>query len=230
MRWKWFWITVCLGTIAVVGAGWWRVDEQRYRRELAQAEKEMAGGRYRPARDRLAALRRRRPGSGEVAYQLGLCEEKLGHLEAAVTAWSGIAADSPLFVKASVARALALMNLGRYSLAEELLATIPRNTGPYATHVRYQIEILLRIEGRAQEARDLIVESWPGAPDPSDVLEKIYQLDDRRFPINYVKEALKKGDPNDDRVWLGQANLAIWSGRLPDAARWLDACVRQTAG
>jgi hypothetical protein len=26
--------------IAVVGAGWWRVDEQRYRRELAQAEKE----------------------------------------------------------------------------------------------------------------------------------------------------------------------------------------------
>jgi enediyne biosynthesis protein E4 len=221
------WIGLSIGLFAVIAGGWFFVANQRFRRELDQAEKDLAGGRYSLARQRLLGLRTRRPGSGEVAYQLGLCEEKLGHLEAAVTAWSAVAADSPLFVKASVGHARTLMNMGRYSLAEDLLATIPRDKGPYAAHVRYQIEVLLRIDGRTEEARDLMVESWPRARDPSDVLKKIDQLDDLRVPINYVNEVLTKCDPNDDRVWLGQSNLAIWSGRLPDAARWLDACVRR---
>ena len=30
--------------------------------------------------------------------------------------------------------------------------------------------------------------------------------------------------PDDDRVWLARANLAIHAGRLDEAARWLDAC------
>ncbi len=227
MRSLWLWIAFPVTLCAIVAGGWFWVADQRFQRDIDRAKNDFEGGQYGLARRRFLELRNSRPHSAEVAYQLGLCEEKLGHLDAAVTAWTGIAADSPLFAKASVGRALALMNMGRYSLAEDLLATIPRNRGPYATHVRYQIEVLLRIEGRVQEARDLLVQSWQRADDPTDVLKKIYQLDDRRFPINYVKEALKKGDPNDDRVWLGQANLAIWSGRLPDAARWLDACARQ---
>ena len=60
----------------------------------------------------------------------------------------------------------------------------------------------------------MIVEAWPGATDPSDVLKRLYLLEDAPFPVEYVKEALKTGDPNDDRVWLGQANLAIWLGRI----------------
>jgi predicted Zn-dependent protease len=33
--------------------------------------------------------------------------------------------------------------------------------------------------------------------------------------------------PNDDRIWLGRANLAIRAGSHDEAARWLDACLRR---
>ena len=33
--------------------------------------------------------------------------------------------------------------------------------------------------------------------------------------------------PDDDRVWLGKANLAIRAGSYDEAARWLDACLRR---
>ena len=196
-------------------------------RELEQAEKEMEGGRYSLARQRFLELRQRRPQSDEAAYQLGICEEKLGRLDAALTAWSGVPADSPFFIKASIGSALTLMNLGRYSQAERVLMSIPRHTGPYAAHVRQQIELVLRIEGRTQEARDIILEAWPEASDPSDVLKRLYELEVTPIPVDYVRAALKQGDPNDDRVWLGLGNLALWTGQLEESARWLDACVRK---
>jgi len=227
MRSFYLWLTFLIGLVAVSAGGWFWVAEKRYRRELDQAEKDMAGGRYSLARQQFLGLRNQRPQSGEVAYQLGLCEERLGHLEAALKVWSGVPADSPLFIKASIGRALTLMNLGRYALAEELLVSIPRNTGPYAGHVRHQIEVLLRIQGRIQEARDLILEAWPGASDPSDVLKRLYELEVAPLPVDYVRTALKRADPNDDRVWLGQGNLALWTGRFEEAGRWLDACVRK---
>jgi tetratricopeptide (TPR) repeat protein len=213
-----------LSTIALAWFTWSWVQAERERRELKLAAMEFESGAYRLARQRLVELAKKRPGSNDVAYQLGLCEEKLGHVDAALTAWSSVPASSPLFIKASIGRALVLMNAGRFSLAEEVLAVAPRGRGPYAAHVRQQIELLLRIEGRTQEARQLIVEAWPGAADPSQVVQRLYLLDDAPFPLNYVTQALKKGDPNDDRVWLGQANLATWSGRFQEAARWLDAC------
>ena len=90
-----------------------------------------------------------------------------------------------------------------------------------------RLELLMRIEGRIQEARELSVESWPGAPEPSSVLKRLYTLEDSSFPVDYVKQSLKTGDPNDDRVWLGQANLAIWMGKFEEAARWLAACEKR---
>ena len=35
--------------------------------------------------------------------------------------------------------------------------------------------------------------------------------------------------PEDDRVWLARANLAIRTGKLDDAKRWLDACLRDAS-
>ena len=56
MRSTWIWIASSVIVIAICGGGWWWAQEQRYRRDLAQAEKDMAGGRYRPARDLLAEI------------------------------------------------------------------------------------------------------------------------------------------------------------------------------
>ena len=172
-------------------------------------------------------MTKRRPGSNEAAYQLGLCEENLGHLDSAMATWSSIAADSQFAIKASIARARLLMNAGRFALAEEVLSALPHDRGPDALAVRQSLELLMRIEGRIKEAREVIVESWLEAPEPSYVLKRIYILEDAAFPVDYVKNSLKTGDPNDDRVWLGQANLAIWSGKFEQAERWLVACEKR---
>ena len=37
----------------------------------------------------------------------------------------------------------------------------------------------------------------------------------------------RRRDPDDDRVWLGKANLAMLVGSYEEAARWLDACLRR---
>ena len=67
----------------------------------------------------------------------------------------------------------------------------------------------------------MIVDSWQGAADPSYVLKRLYILEDAAYPLDYVKSVLKMGGPTDDRVWLGQANAAIWQGRFDEARKWL---------
>ncbi len=129
MRGLCFGIAFLLGAVAVVWGGWYWALERRSQSELAQAEKDMADGRYRLARQRLAELLKRRPSFGEAAYQLGLCEENLRHDTAALAAWSSIRAGSPLHAKASIARARLLTNTGRLALAEELLASLPDEPG-----------------------------------------------------------------------------------------------------
>jgi tetratricopeptide (TPR) repeat protein len=224
MRSVWLWIALSLGLISVASGGWWWFEEQRFRRELKQAETDMSVGRYRVARQRLSDLTKRRHSSSEAAYRLGLCEQNLGHIAAARAAWSRVAPESPFFTKASVGRALLLMHGGHFSSAEDMLASLVRDRGPDRAHVRQAIELLLRVEGRTQEARELIAESWQGAADPAEVLQRLFMLEDAPFQLDYVKEWLKRGDPNDDRVRLGEANLALWCGRFQEAGRWLDAC------
>ena len=211
----------------VVWGGWRWLEERHFRREFQQAESDFAGGRDRQARQRLSELVRKRPESGEAVYQLGLCDEKLGHAEAALTAWSGVAPGSPLFIKASVGRARLLTDSGRFTQAENALTALPSDRGEDALKVRQALELLYRFEGRTKEARALIVESWRGAPEPSYVLKRLYILEDAAFPVDYVRQSLDVGDPDDERIWLGRANLAIWSGRFDEAARWLDACERR---
>src|SRR5262249_22074088 len=55
----------------------------------------------------------------------------------------------------------------------------------------------------------------------------LYRLDHSAFPVDYVRKTLDGGDSDDDRVWLGKANLAIWSGRFAEAATLLEACARR---
>ena len=119
------------------------------------------------------------------------------------------------------------MNLGRFSQAEDLVALLPRDKGPYAGHVQQQWELLLRTEGRMQECRRLIAEAWKVSSDLPGLLKRLYLLENTPFPVDFVKEAIKRGPADDDRIWLAEAHLAIWSGRFADAARWLGACEKR---
>jgi len=49
-------------------------------------------------------------------------------------------------------------------------------------------------------------------------------------PVEAVRSFLDRAArsaPEDDRVWLGKASLAIRAGSYDEAARWLDACLRR---
>ncbi|HKI19931.1 MAG TPA: FG-GAP-like repeat-containing protein, partial [Isosphaeraceae bacterium] len=227
MRWKWLWIVLSLVVIAAAWGGLSWADTRRCERELDRAKGEMAGGLYHLARQRLADLAPRRPAWAEAAYLLGVCEDSLGRPQAAETAWSRVAPDSPFAAKAVLGRVRILTNTGRLSPAEALLTSLAGTHGPDWLQVRQTHGYLLRLEGRVQEARELIVDSWQGAPDPAFVLRRLYLLEDAAFPLDYVKNSLAAGDQEDDRVWLGKANLAIWTGQFSESARWLDACQKR---
>ena len=66
-----FWIALGLGLIGVVWGGWNRISERRYRRELSEANREMASGLHQLARQHLAALAAQRPNEAEAVYQPG---------------------------------------------------------------------------------------------------------------------------------------------------------------
>ena len=147
------WLALALGSIAFLWAGWRWIDERRYRGELEQIDEEIASGRYRQARQRLVVQANRGRRSSRAAYQLGLCEEKLGRPEAALAAWASVEANSPLFLKATIARCWILIHSGRLARAEEELCRSPQPTGTDAAAYLQVYEHLLRLEGRISEAR-----------------------------------------------------------------------------
>jgi len=224
MRSRWLWITLSLGLIALVWGGWSWVEERRFRHELGAAKGEMARGLHQLARQRLAALSQRRPRSAEAAYQLGLCEEVLGHNPAALDAWSRIPATDAFARKAAIARARMFMNMGQFAPAEAIFLTVPRDQGLEAEQARQALLLLFHIQGRTSEVRELTIESWVHAREPAVVLRKLFLVDHAAFPISHVKKSLETADPNDDRVWLGNANLSAWIGRFDEASRWLMRC------
>ncbi len=201
------------------------LETRRQRTELTQAETEIAAGRYSSARQRLAALAAW-TAQDEVAYQLGVCEEKLGRNEAALAAWGRVSSGSVRAAAATVGRSRLLRAMGRLSEAEVVLRDAWRPGDPAVQEVARELETIARIEGRKLDARSIIVQSWYGSNDPSLVIKRLFTLDEvTNMPTDFIRQALAPAlEADDDRAWLGQANLALWEGRLDDASRLLAQC------
>jgi tetratricopeptide (TPR) repeat protein len=227
MRSSWLWIAMSLGVVIVVWGVWSWVGQKRFQRELSEAKREMASGLHQLARQRLFILTAQRPDVAEAVYQLGLCEEVLGHFRSAEAFWSRIPASSPFAHKAALARARLLINTGRFAPAESLLLSVPRGRGPDAAQASQALQLLYHLEGRTAEITELIRESWVNSSDPASVLRQLYVIDHSAFPVDHVRKTLQSTDSDDDRVWLGNANLAAWTGRLDEASQWLDRCAER---
>ena len=70
-----------------------------------------------------------------------------------------------------------------------------------------------------------------GDSEPAVKLARVY-IDLRRssVPADALRSSLDRAGalaPQDDRVWLAKANLAIRTGSYDEAARWLDACLER---
>jgi tetratricopeptide (TPR) repeat protein len=200
---------------------------QRWRDEkvLSVARREVRSGRFASARDRLAALRSGANGRDEADYLLGLCESALGHPAAAVEAWGRVPPGSRFGARAAVQRVRLALPLGRFASAEELGPAFDDRA--LAAEARQTSAFILKVEGRAWEARRIFQEGLRFMPQPVATLREIWKLDHDPLSVELSRRELEgagRKAPDDDRVWLGRANLATWTGQLEEAGRWLEAC------
>ena len=77
----------------------------------------------------------------------------------------------------------------------------------------------------------MIEEGWASYPDRFGLLRQLANLDSiNPVPIEKIWPALDKAaekSPDDDRIWLGRANLAIRTGEFVKAGNWLTDCLRR---
>src|SRR5262249_26259710 len=70
---------------------------------------------------------------------------------------------------------------------------------------------------------------WVDARNKADVLRKHWQIDEMRsYPAGALQSRLEDAGrtvPDDDRVWLGRAYLAISTAKFDEAGSWLQKCL-----
>ena len=89
---------------------------------------------------------------------------------------------------------------------------------------------LYKLQGRFDEARILVIEATDTYPDTAGVLREMEKLGSNNpTGLEWIRSTLEKASrnaPDDDRIWLGWANLATRTGRLDEARKLLDDCLR----
>jgi enediyne biosynthesis protein E4 len=213
-----------IGGYAALRALQVRRDEASF----AQAKREMAAGNYDTAKKRLIELASSFSHEGEVEYLIGDCDLRRGHPVAALAAWRRVPQSSRFASRAAAQVATGLIDSGEFTHAEQiLLAARLRETGPDSLVLLQKLATLYEVEGRTDEMRAALVESWRYTESPISLLKQLARQETARLALGTIRRLLEQRDSDDDRLWLGRANLAIRTGRLDEAARWLDACLKR---
>ncbi|MFO0957006.1 MAG: FG-GAP-like repeat-containing protein [Isosphaeraceae bacterium] len=220
-----------LVALLILGAAGWSFVEARHRLGMGAARRAMASRAFDSAADQLAVLTGRRPGDGEAWFLLGICESERDREEQARGCWERVPERSPFYGRAAVQLARQALRRHRFAEAEPLMARALDEEGPHAIEARETLVTLFKLEGRYAEARRLVLDAAGRYPEVIGLLKELAQLASHNpFEIHRVESGLLlayKAAPEDDRIWLGWANLATRRGQFEDAARWLDACTRR---
>jgi len=220
-----------LGFGLVSWAAAWALDQWRFLTELRQAEHDLDSRQYDAARTRLARLSRQWPGRSEVEYRLGVSEMHAGNSEAALAAWGRVGAAAPEALRAALARGRLAFEVGRYGLAETCLERVHRAGGATGDEAARTLGQLYGMTGRYDEYRRLLRRDVERSRDPSTALRTLWILGSRDDPIEGLRQVLDKAHrsaPDDDRVWLAQANLETRAGHFEKAGEWLARCVESS--
>ncbi|MDX2035290.1 MAG: FG-GAP-like repeat-containing protein [Isosphaeraceae bacterium] len=205
-------------------------------RTLARARIDLEQGRVASARESLMPLAVRRPDDADVAYLLGLAEEAAGNDPAALEAWGRVPRDSPHFPDVAIRSARISIDRGGFAAAEEIVLRVPAAPGSRAVDLRQILIQLYWHEGRLDEVRRLTAANYlaiaeaegPRSPAALALLRSHLSLDLEPYPIDQFKvllESYAKLDPDDDRVQLAIAEMALRSGALDIAAPLVDRCL-----
>jgi thioredoxin-like negative regulator of GroEL len=227
-----WWLIGLLGLFATILLACWGVralDDRRRRTRIEVARKALAARAYEDARARLIEAASSWPMDDEVNRLLGSAEAALGHKEAARAAWARVPAHSRFGPEANLFQARMALEDHQWAVAEEPLKRALRGPETIGEEAFVSLVYLLRLEGRFQEARALVVEAWDTYPDTLGLLRELDRFDSvNPIPVEEVRMRLDEAQnaaPGDDRVWLGRANLAIRVGEFELAARLLGDCL-----
>ena len=235
-RWKTA-LSLTLVTAGLLWGGWNGSQAWHYRQMIARINGAIEKGLVARAIKDLSELSASYPGSDEVAFLLGTCERARGRPEAAEEAWSRVAPGSAFAVRALEARVELELEQGRLSEAEHLVLSTradPRFTGRDPSIL---LGPIYSSEGRLEDSLRLLEELWErhhesGQAASETAINQLWLYIDLRanpVPDQTVRAVLEQAGhvkPDDDRVWLWKALLAIRTKSYADAANWLDRCLR----
>jgi tetratricopeptide (TPR) repeat protein len=209
------------------------LSARRARSELQLAQYEIARGRLDSARRRLTGLAAHSSASGGAAdHWLGVCESLAGRSDAALLAFARVPAGYAFEPIGAYHEAKANMTRGRLHAAERRLSQFIGQGGPVRDAIRGLLRRIYELEVRFDDVKSLLRADLAEADDPIRDLKELSNLDLRRLPYDGLKGALEKAGklaPEDDRVWLGKARLALEAGRWDEANDWLTRCRRAGA-
>jgi predicted Zn-dependent protease len=205
---------------------------------MAEIEREMDRGLHNTAARKLSALLAREPDWDQALYLLGTCERARGRPREADTAWTRIQPASPLTPRAILGRIELKLERGRLAAAEQIIEDARQDPRIDAASLPILLGPVYCQQARLEEAERVIEARWraldhqgQGASGPAiNLVRSCIEL--RREPISVavIRSALDQAArlaPDDDRVWLGKANLATRIGSYDEAERWLRDCLRQ---
>ena len=232
------WGTIVLVAIVVGGSLWWSWRSWKARRAMADVREEVEAGRHSTAAGKLIAFLAERPDSDEAAYLLGNSEMASGRDRAAALAWARVSPGSPFATRAVQRRMELEVARGRFADAEQLITAAMADPRFDASALPLCLGPIYWIQGRIEDAEQGVERRWAffngrgeGASEKAiDLLRLHIDLWRAPLPVDLVRDRLENAGrlaPDDDRVWLGKANLAIRTGQYDDAERWLAACLRQ---
>ncbi len=228
--------------IAIVGAGGWVGREwwvtRQYRFAMESIREELEGDHQALAARDLRALLPWSPDPDRVLYLLGYCERSRGNHEAATEAWARVAPTSRFAIAAIVGRMEMEVERGRLADAERLIRRVVSDPRIDPFELAMEFAPVYVKEGRDEEARELIEGAWTaldragrGATEPAILLLRLHiEIGAKPDPVEATRSLLDRSGrlaPDDERVWLGKANLALRLGELDEAGRWLDACLHR---
>lgn len=196
------------------------------RNEVHEARKAYNEGRYKHARDSLRPLAEGAFRRDEATLLLGEAELALGRGDAAEAVWRRISPHSPWAGKAALRIARQALHRHQVNSAEELLRRALLEKGSEGIEAAQTLMLLCKLEGRFAEARLAIYRTEGVLSDPMDLVREHFRLvnepyDSATFSAWIEKAA--KAAPEDPRVRLAKANLAIGESRLAEAKAWLDS-------
>jgi hypothetical protein len=210
---------------AYAGSGAWRV-----RSGLYQAKAKITRGDVESARRLLTDLAASHPGGvgGEVDYWLGVCEALRGRDLAALAAFSRVPGGFAFDPNGAYLEARANLQTGHLRAAERRLVEALARGGPGLNNLRSLLVRVYEIQVRYSDAIGPLRDSLAEAPDPAAVLSQLWSHDQQAIPLETLRATLDEAGrkaPDDDRVWLGRARLAITKGHWDEADAWLRRCL-----